>query len=115
MNVHPRRRAIRKGLYWMVVITMICGFLVVDFFPRSGPPDFRYTRSDPDSAVLNLGYPIAQFIYDERLPEPLVFGPLAALLVTAQLFVVIVAVLAPALFKLSRKGVRCALDLIGRS
>lgn len=114
MNFHPRRRVLGKSLYWMALIAMICGFVFVDLFPRSGLPDFRYTGSDPDTGVLNLGYPIAQFIYDDRLPEPLIVGPLTSVLVTAQLLVLVVAVLAPALFKLCRKGDRCALELFGR-
>lgn len=80
-------------------------FLAVDFWPRFGPPDFRYTGSDPSSTVLNLGIPIAHFIYDERVSPSFIWGPLAKYLLLAELFAflgVIISLKLAAHFMLSR-------------
>ncbi|MEQ9279541.1 MAG: hypothetical protein RLN83_08580 [Balneola sp.] len=52
---------------------------IVFLFPRVGPPAFRYTGSNPETDVLNFGFPFTQLIYDSSLDFPFVFGPLAGL------------------------------------
>jgi hypothetical protein len=48
-----------------VVISAVI-FLAMDFAPRHGPPDFRYTGSDPERIVWNIGWPCAWAIYDPQ-------------------------------------------------
>ena len=43
-------------------------FIVIDFWPTHVTPFFRYTGSNPDESVWNLGFPIAWFIYDDNTP-----------------------------------------------
>lgn len=40
--------------------------VVMCLFPRHGPPDFRYTGSDPAIDVWNFGWPTATMIWDSR-------------------------------------------------
>lgn len=47
-----------------VAYVLFCA--VVDFVPNHGPPNFRYTGSDPSYPVWNTGWPLASFIYDDR-------------------------------------------------
>ena len=80
----PTTPAIRR--LWLLAAALylvVCATL--DLFPRHGPPEFRYTGSDPAVAVWNLGWPIAQFIYDPRLG--LQVGPTAWLVVDFQCLV----------------------------
>lgn len=46
------------------VYIAICA--IIDFLPSYGAPHFRYTGSDPDIQVWNIGYPLAFFIYDPK-------------------------------------------------
>jgi hypothetical protein len=36
----------------------------MDLYPEYGSPNFRYTGSDPEDEVLNMGLPVALFIID---------------------------------------------------
>ena len=45
---------------------LIIACAVMDLAPRHGPPEFRYSGSDPVSSVWNLGWPVALAIYDSR-------------------------------------------------
>ncbi|HVY70622.1 MAG TPA: hypothetical protein VHH73_11885 [Verrucomicrobiae bacterium] len=62
-------------------------FLLMDFYPRFGRTDFRYTGCDPAREVLNLGYPLAFFIYDKTIRPPLVIAPLAQVFMPIQILV----------------------------
>jgi hypothetical protein len=80
---------------------------VLDVLPRHGPPEFRYTGCDPSVPVWNLGWPIAEFIYDPRFG--LQVGPCAFLVIFAQFFVFgcgVVIVLAIHWFIHKRRRVR---------
>lgn len=46
------------------VLALLC--LVVAIVPYFGPPNFRYTGSDPSRHVWNFGFPIANAIHDPR-------------------------------------------------
>jgi hypothetical protein len=72
-----------------VGILLIGACLLVDFFPRFGPPDFRYTGSDPATHVWNLGWPLATAIYDQR--SGMHVGPLAYVLVPIEIVVLAAA------------------------
>ncbi len=45
---------------------LLVAALLIDFFPTFGPPQFRYTGSDPNTHVWNLGWPLATTVYDQR-------------------------------------------------
>jgi hypothetical protein len=75
-------RSVRRLLWIAVVSVYILACLAMDLLPRRGPPDFRYTGSDPAFAVWNLGWPLAQFIYDSR--TGLHIGPTAVPLMVLQ-------------------------------
>ena len=66
---------------------LVC--LTLDFFPRLGPPEFRYTGSDPTILVWNLGWPQALSIYDPR--SGLHVGPSVYLVPPAQLIILLAA------------------------
>ncbi len=51
-------------LFLLLLLTGV--FIVIDFWPTYGAPFFRYTGSNPDEKVWNLGFPIAWFIYDDN-------------------------------------------------
>jgi len=42
-----------------ILILSIAACLMVDSFPHFGPPQFRYTGSDPNTHIWNLGWPLA--------------------------------------------------------
>ncbi len=66
----------RRRLLGIVVIGLyVLACTVIDLFPRYGPPDFRYTGSDPAFVVWNFGWPVALLIYDSR--NGLHVGPMA--------------------------------------
>jgi hypothetical protein len=72
-----------RCLLWVAAASLyFLACMVMDLLPRQGPPDFRYTGSDPAFAVWNLGWPSAQFIYDAR--TGLHTGPTAVPLVALQ-------------------------------
>ncbi len=59
-----------QSTLWTVAIGLyLTCCAVLDIFPRYSRPDLRYTGSDPAVSVWNLGWPLAEFIYDPR------FGP----------------------------------------
>jgi hypothetical protein len=75
---------------WFVVAglyVMVC--LAVDFFPRHGPPNFRYTGSDPAHSIWNLGWPMPLMIYDPR--NEIHVGPLGYPIFMAEALVTIIA------------------------
>jgi hypothetical protein len=71
-----------RGGLKVATAAFLLACLLVDFLPHHGPPDFRYTGSDPAIAVWNLGWPLAWFIYDPRYGFQV--GPLAYLMLTFQ-------------------------------
>ncbi|QDT51133.1 hypothetical protein Pan258_52160 [Symmachiella dynata] len=62
------------------IILLSVGFaiLLISVFPTFGPPNFRYTGSDPNRFVWNLGWPLATCIYDADAPPFFFVGPFAA-------------------------------------
>ena len=63
--------------------------LALDCLPRFGPPEFRYTGSDPIVPVWDLGWPLALTIYDAR--SGLHVGPSVYLVLPAQLLILFAA------------------------
>lgn len=82
------RRSVRRLKVAAAAFAVTC--LVFDFLPRHGPPDFRYTGSDPAVAVWNLGCPLTWFIYNPR--HGFQIGPGAHFVVLFQVFVLVVGV-----------------------
>lgn len=74
-----------RWIWWTLgcVLYLAC-CVVLDLFPRFGPPDFRYTGSDPAFHVWNLGWPLALAIYDAR--SGLHIGPFPAFVPVLQFF-----------------------------
>ncbi len=77
--------------------------LVVDF-PYFGPPQFRYTGSDPNTHAWNLGWPLATAIYDQH--SGLHAGPLAYVLVPIEVVVLVGAAIAVSMSRSRRVGGR---------
>lgn len=77
----------RRLIWWTVVILFTVGCLLFDFYPDYGPPAFRYSGSDPNRFVWNLGCPSVWFIYDPTIG--ILFAPLADVAVGAQMTVFI--------------------------
>lgn len=88
--------AVRKPWALISGLVLSAFFLVIDFFPRYGPSDFRYTESDPSVMVWNLGLPCAHWIYDERLSEPWIRGPLVPGIYFFEFFILIISMVAMA-------------------
>jgi hypothetical protein len=55
----------RNRCRWLSGYVTVC--LIVDLWPRIGAPDFRYTGSDPEWYVWNIGWPLALAIYHPGL------------------------------------------------
>lgn len=72
-------------LYSLLVI-----FLIMDLYPEYGSPHFRYTGSDIDNTVLNLGYPLASLIIDFETAPYFFIGPSTIIIIPTQLFVLFV-------------------------
>ena len=83
-------QSVRRLLSATTVGVYAFACLLMDLFPRHGPPDFRYTGSDPAIAVWNLGWPLAEFIYDPL--SGLHVGPTAVPVVILQVFVLVFCV-----------------------
>jgi len=63
-------------------VAFVIACAVIDLFPRYGPPDFRYTGSDPAHEIWNLGWPVALAIYDSQ--SGIHFGPFLYAIVPVQ-------------------------------
>jgi hypothetical protein len=74
----------------------------MDFLPRYGPPDFRYTGSDSAVYVWNLGWPLAEFMYDSR--SGFHDGPMAVLLLFLQATVLVLGAAAVILIRWLHRG-----------
>lgn len=85
--------------WWRIAIGCLIAFAVVDLFPRHGPPDFRYTGSDPSYHVWNLGWPLALTIYDSR--SGIHIGPFLYVVVPFQ--AVVVSLIAAAAFLIRKR------------
>jgi hypothetical protein len=86
-----------------ILILSIAACLVVDSFPHFGPPQFRYTGSDPNTHIWNLGWPLATAIYDQH--NGVHAGPLVYVLVPMEVVALAAAAIAVAM---SRSGGRMA-------
>jgi hypothetical protein len=72
-------------------VALVIACVVIDLFPRHGPPDFRYTGADPAHEVWNLGWPQALAIYDSQSgihPGPALYVVVPAQAVLASLIAV---------------------------
>jgi len=69
-----------------MALTFVFACAVIDLLPRHGPPDFRYTGSDPAHEVWNLGWPVALAIYDSQ--SGLHLGPFVYVVVPVQALLV---------------------------
>ena len=61
----------------LFLAALLAAFLAVGFWPTIGPPQFRYTRSDSDRKVWNLGWPMATCIVDTEAAKTFNVGPWA--------------------------------------
>lgn len=95
-------------IYFGILLLSIVLILAIDFFPTWGPPEFRYTGSDPSRNVWNIGYPLALMIYDSKVTPSFVFGPFAVLVLPVQIFIVALIAVAPVIVRVfksvARKG-----------
>ena len=66
----------------VLAILYVVACIVLDLIPNYGPPNFRYTGSDPSQNVWNFGWPLVSMIYDPH--HGIQFGPLTAILVVLQ-------------------------------
>jgi len=80
----PHRRT------WVVLFVIVLVCLVMDLVPRQGPPDFRYTGSDPERTVTNIGWPLGLFIYDGDVSPHWFGGPFAYIIPPVQMVVALV-------------------------
>lgn len=80
-----------RSCWKAAALLFVLACLIVDLLPHHGAPDFRYTGSDPESAVWDLGWPFTLFIYDPR--NGLHVGPFAYVMLSFQLFLVAVILL----------------------
>jgi hypothetical protein len=93
----------KTAAVFFVAACVVAVCVVVDFFPRFGPPDFRYTGSDPATHVWNLGWPLAEAIYDHR--SGFHVGPLGVVVFSIQTVVVMILAMTIA-FTSKRRRVR---------
>ena len=75
-----------------IAVLYVLGCLAIDLFPSYGPPQFRYPGSDPQTLVWNLGWPLAEFIYDPR--SGLHTGPTALPIMTLQVVLLLLGIVA---------------------
>jgi hypothetical protein len=61
-------------------------FCLLDLIPRSGGPYFRYTGSDPEFKVWNLGSPLPLAIFDPR--SGIHIGPFVDVIIPVQLLLI---------------------------
>lgn len=61
-------------------------FCLLDLIPRSGGPYFRYTDSDPEFKVWNLGWPVPLAIFDPR--SGIHIGPFVYVIIPLQLLLI---------------------------
>jgi hypothetical protein len=60
----------------ITLIGFIILFIFLDFFPIFKSPDFRYTGSNPENFVWNLGTPYTLFIFDQKVSPYIFLSPL---------------------------------------
>ncbi len=70
----------------VALIVLAAVFAILAFMPHWGAPHFRYTGSDPEHNVWNLGWPLATCIYDSVHSPHLFVGPFAYAYVFAGAF-----------------------------
>lgn len=93
----------------VAVASYVLACLALDFLPRFGPPEFRYTGSDPTVPVRDLGWPLALTIYDARSglhigPSVYLVPPAQFLVLPAAMSLVAVVTWAAGMAGLSRAG-----------
>ena len=84
MKSESPRRTRFKTIFGILIVLCI----LANFFPRHGPPHFRYTGSDPSREVWNLGWPLVLAIYDPQYG--LHVGPFACVVIPLECFIVAV-------------------------
>ncbi|MFO1485095.1 MAG: hypothetical protein U1F71_17175 [Verrucomicrobiaceae bacterium] len=85
----------------ILLLFLTAVFIVIDFWPTYGTPFFRYTGSNPDESVWNLGFPIAWFIYDDNTPPNWFMSPSRVVygLIGAQAVILLAGTLLPWLLR----------------
>ncbi|QDU53895.1 hypothetical protein [Aeoliella mucimassa] len=91
----------RHKLTTLAVFSYVAICLAVDFIPHHGPPLFRYTGSDPEVHVWNIGWPLGTAIYDPRYGWH--WGPEAFVVLPLQVVLLLVAITAWRLWRWSSK------------
>lgn len=64
------------------VLIFMLAFLIG---PNYGPPNFRYTGSDPENHVWNFGWPVSTFILDSNSSSNVIVYPFWFLIVSLAL------------------------------
>jgi hypothetical protein len=82
-NTTACKKSSRKKRRFFLIVVLI--FLLMDFVPYPASPNFRYTGSDPNRTVINLGFPLASLIYDSNVSPHFFVGPTAYFLFAIQL------------------------------
>src|SRR5689334_23309185 len=84
---------IKSASIWRrrTIAALVIACAVMDLFPRHGPPDFRYTGSDPAHVIWNLGWPVALVIYDPQ--SGIHFGPFLYVVIPVQIVVLSLIIL----------------------
>lgn len=96
--------SIKNAAFCLAAYFALC--LFVNLFPAYGPPNFRYTGSDPSVHVWNLGWPLATAIYDPR--SGFHYAPEAFFLVAYEIMVLFVGVFFAVLRVLQRSRTQSA-------
>ena len=73
-------------LYSLLII-----FIIMDLYPEYGSPNFRYTGSNIENDVLNLGWPFTLVIIDFNTKPYLFDGPFLLIMIPIQLFILSIA------------------------
>ncbi|MGB4929496.1 MAG: hypothetical protein WBP43_05975 [Chitinophagales bacterium] len=88
----------KPWLKWLIIFLAII-FAIIDFYPEFNVPQFRYTGSDPNHFVWNIGYPLALFIFDNE-NSPFIFaGPVFFIALPIQILIIMAVHFARILIK----------------
>ncbi|QDV75694.1 hypothetical protein [Botrimarina mediterranea] len=75
MPTQPQITALTKRQFFFHGLHLLL-LVIATVWPTWGPPQFRYTGSNPDRPVWNFGYPVSAFIFDEEVLPAWHMGPL---------------------------------------
>ncbi len=89
-------------LKWLIIFLVIL-FAIIDFYPTFNVPQFRYTGSDPNHFVWNIGYPEALFIFDNDTSPFIFTGPMFFIALPIQILILIAVYVVRILFKTNNR------------